>query len=120
MSGLRSKVLVLSASCLVLSVAYPATEHDYQRTWCEVLGGETEVRLDDRARVDCLTDQYAIEFDFEKKWAECVGQMQYYAYKTGRTPGCVLITKGERNLKFWERLRLSAPEGALLLGVDEE
>ena len=44
-----------------------AAEKDYQREYCK---GIMEFRLPDRTRVDCLTEDHAIEFDFGKKWAE--------------------------------------------------
>lgn len=43
--------------------------------------------------VDCLTDEYAIEFDFSKKWAEAIGQSLYYASQTYRKPGYSLSAK---------------------------
>ena len=35
-------------------------EADYVNEYCE---GKIEYRLPDKTRVDCLTDEYAIEFD---------------------------------------------------------
>ena len=57
-------------------------EADYRDFACKQLEGNIEYALDDGSRVDCLTDQYAIEFDFAKKWAEAIGQSLYYAEKT--------------------------------------
>ncbi|MCK4758833.1 MAG: hypothetical protein KAT69_02225 [Candidatus Aminicenantes bacterium] len=66
-----------------------AAEKDYQQEYCK---GIMEFRLPDRTRVDCLTEDHAIEFDFGKKWAEAVGQSLHYAAHTGRRAGIVLIT----------------------------
>lgn len=67
-----------------------------------------EYTLADRARVDCLTATHAIEFDFAPKWAESVGQSLYYALKTGKRPGVVLIlenpSKDARNLRRLQAL----------------
>lgn len=63
-----------------------------------------EYVLDDQARVDCLTDEYAIEFDFANKWAEAIGQALYYAKKTGRRPGIVLIMESSGDQKYLSRL----------------
>ena len=86
-------------------------EREYQECWCSGAGGVTEYVLPDRTRVDCLTDDYAIEFDFADHWAESIGQALYYSMMTGRKPGIVLILedqeKGERYLK---RLRTVADE----------
>ena len=43
------------------------TKHDeryYQTKMCNEIAGEMEFVLSDSARVDCLTDEYAIEVDF--------------------------------------------------------
>ena len=47
-------------------------EKHYQTLLCNKLDGEMEYVLKDRTRVDCLTDEYAIEVDFAKKWAESI------------------------------------------------
>lgn len=55
-----------------------------------------EYILSDKTRVDCLLREYAVEVDYGHKWAEGVGQAQYYAKETGRKPGLLLIIdKGE-------------------------
>ena len=80
---------------------YP--EKTYQNAWCKTHNGISEYTLDDKTRVDCLTRNYAIEFDFAEKWAESVGQALYYSIKTSKNPGVVLIienqTKEENYLK---------------------
>jgi len=62
-------------------------EKEYQQVWCSCESGEIEVRLSDRTRIDCLTAQYAIEFDFASKWAEAIGQSLHYASQTGKQAG---------------------------------
>ena len=47
----------------------------------------------DKTRVDLLNDEYAIEVDWSKKWAEAIGQSLYYAEVTHRKPGIVLLVK---------------------------
>ena len=64
----------------------------YQKKMCESLNGKIEYVLDDKSRVDCLTSEYAIEVDFEKKPYECAAQALYYSIKTGKRPACALIT----------------------------
>ena len=78
-------------------------EKYYQTQLCDDLDGVMEQSLLDRTRVDCLTDEYAIEVDFAKKWAEAVGQSLYYALMTEKKPGIGIIVgdskKDKRNLK---------------------
>lgn len=91
---MRAILTLLTIFVLSIITAYAAhlyPEKDYQNKWCAEHGGITEYRLSDKTRVDCLTETHAIEFDFAKKWAEAVGQSLYYALKTGKHPGIVLI-----------------------------
>lgn len=82
------------------------TEKEYQNYWCTRHNGTVEFVLNDKARVDCITPTLAVEFDFAPKWAECIGQSQYYGLKTNRQPACVLIMEnGEKDLKYLKRLR---------------
>ena len=78
------------------------TEKDYVNMYCT---GIKEYVLADKTRVDCLTDEYAIEFDFAKKWAESIGQSLYYSKKTGKKPAVAIITDGEKDLKYIQRIK---------------
>jgi len=103
---MRRIVLVIFIITMIPLSAEPAHQHkekEYQAKWCAEHGGIAEYRLDDGSRVDCLTDEYAIEFDFAPKWAEAIGQALYYAEKTGRKPGIVLIDEGN-GARFMRRL----------------
>ena len=61
--------------------------------------------LKDRTRVDCLTDEYAVEVEFAKKWAEAVGQSLFYAKMTGKKPGIALIMEEDKDARFLKRLK---------------
>jgi len=75
-------------------------EKYYQVKLCKELKGEMEYRLSDRTRVDCLTNNYAIEVDWAKKWAEGIGQSLYYSQMTGKKPAVALIiTKKDKRYK---------------------
>ena len=78
------------------------TEKDYVNMYCT---GIKEYVLEDKTRVDCLTDEYAIEFDYEKKQAESIGQSLYYSKKTGKKPAVAIITNGENDLKYIQRIK---------------
>jgi len=98
-------VTLLSIGCSTVNVK-KYNERYYQIQLCEKLGGEMEVVLQDRTRVDCLTDEYAIEVDFAKKWAEGIGQSLYYAYMTHKKPAIGLII-GQKDSRFLNRLQKS-------------
>ena len=68
-----------------------------------------EKRLQDKSRVDCLTDEYAIEVDFMKKWAEGVGQSLYYSEMTNKKAAVGIIVSDNNNDKRqMNRLQLLA------------
>ena len=94
-------------------------EKYYQTQLCEKLDGEMEYVLKDRTRVDCLTDEYAIEVDFAKKWAESVGQSLYYAKMTHKQPAVGLIV-GTKDKKHLKRLNLLAKEYGIKVFVIEK
>lgn len=109
------------AACILvlLSSAAFALEKDYQKEWCDRVGGEIEVVLDDGARVDCLTQHYAVEFDFCHKWAEGVGQALYYGIKTGKKPAVVLIC-GPNDDAYLARFKTVARKYKIMLWRMEE
>ncbi|WP_321367633.1 hypothetical protein [uncultured Desulfuromusa sp.] len=99
---------------LILTMVLPARaahlyhEKHYQQIWCDAARGITEYRLPDATRVDCLLDEYAVEFDFASKWAESIGQALYYGYMTDSKPGVVLILEKESDSRYLDRLKLVA------------
>lgn len=76
----------------------------YVGQWCTPSFGKMEFRLWDMTRVDCLTKDYAIEFDFAKKWAESVGQALYYAEMTHKKPAVVLILQNLADMRYVKRV----------------
>jgi hypothetical protein len=90
-----------------IKIKEPVNKHYekfYQTQFCNDMKGEMEVILEDRTRVDCLTDEYAIEVDFAKKWAESIGQSLFYAEITSRKPAIVLII-GKKDQRYITRLK---------------
>lgn len=79
-------------------------EKEYQKIWCDEAGGTVEVIMPDGTRCDCLTEEYAIEFDFGPKWCEAIGQSLNYALQTNKKAGIVLILESQNDYKFWIRL----------------
>ena len=101
-------VLILLFSLLLVGCSTHAKnkyhEKHYQTLLCNELGGEMEYVLEDRTRVDCLTEEYAIEVDFAKKWAESIGQSLYYAHMTGKKPAVGFIIDIKKEKRFLKRL----------------
>ena len=76
----------------------------YENQWCTPDFGRKEAILWDMTRVDCLTKDYAIEFDFAKKWAESIGQSLYYSKLTGKAPAIVLILNSPTDYRYVKRI----------------
>ena len=104
---------------LVMSAPAFALEKDYQKEWCDNVGGKMEVVLKDGARVDCVTKNYAVEFDFCPHWAESIGQSLYYSIRTGKKPGVVLICGPNDNV-FVMRMKAVAKKHGIRLWRMEE
>ena len=102
-------ILYLFLPAIIAEGAQKYPEKYYQDKWCTEQGGKQEVRLDDGTRIDCLTDEYAIEVEFAHKWAESIGQAQYYAIKTNRRPGVLLIFS-EGDQRYLARLNTVADQ----------
>ena len=79
-------------------------ESYYVNQWCTSDFGRKEAVLWDLTRVDCLTKDYAIEFDFAKKWAESIGQSLYYSKMTGKLPAVVLILTNPADYRYVKRV----------------
>ena len=80
------------------------SEAYYVNQWCTSDFGRKEAVLWDLTRVDCLSKDYAIEFDFAKKWAESAGQALYYSQMTGKAPAVVLILNSITDYRYVKRV----------------
>ncbi len=88
---------------LLLLVAFNAhakTEAEYVVEGCT---GEVEHRLSDGTRIDCLTEEYAFEYDYCRKWAEAIGQSLHYARMSGKKPAVALICNQD-DQRFIDRI----------------
>lgn len=92
----------INTTSIASSVPVKMHEKDYVNQYCE---GIKEYMLPDKTRVDCLTEKYAIEFDYAKKWAESIGQSLYYAKKTGKKPAVAIITSKPDDIKYIQRIK---------------
>ena len=95
------KLILILLFLLLFLPAQPRAEPEryYQLQWCAQNNGTAEVVMADGTRCDCVTERYAVEFDFGCKWAEGISQALYYSCLTGKKPLLVLIVKddGERD-----------------------
>ncbi len=116
------KTLFLLLLVLNLHAKHLNKEKVYQDHFCKQFGGVSEYRLKDKTRVDCLLNDYAIEVDFAKKWAESIGQSLYYASQTSRKAAVLLIMEDiQRDEKYLRRLQdVSQKHGIEIWVIDQE
>lgn len=101
---LTALTIVLFIQCAAIAKRdYP--ERYYQNEWCNKYFGVQEYELSDKTRVDCLTTNYAVEFDFAQKWAESIGQSLHYAEMTSKNPAIVLIIEKPLDFIYYYRIK---------------
>lgn len=106
------RILLLFIFCVnwFFAPAYSArrkySEAMYVDVWCRKHCGIQEYVNSDFTRVDCLTKEHAIEFDFANKWAEGIGQALHYKYMTGKSAKVVLILEQpEKQMIYYNRVK---------------
>lgn len=87
-------------------------ESAYRDAWCK---GRTEVTLHDGSRVDCLTENYAVEVEFANKAFEGLGQAIHYARITGTDPAILMIIETPGDWKYFNRIRRTAKQRGVKL-----
>lgn len=104
--------------CLIgapVFAAHTMPEAYYQKQWCTRWHGKAEYELKSLCRVDCLTKNFAVEFDFAPKWAEAIGQSLYYGKMTGKKPAIILILETKKDWTYYNRLKKLCPEHGITL-----
>ena len=52
-----------------------------------------------------MTDDYAVEVEFDFNWKESIGQSLHYAEATGKKPAILLIKRSKSNKDYETELR---------------
>lgn len=99
--GISNNMLV---PIIRLSLKADAPEKDWTAALARKMNGQSEVQVD-RGRVDVMTDSYAIEIDFLKKWHEGLGQAIHYGDESIRIGVLALIDENNSRPDF-KRLKL--------------
>ena len=103
-----------------LTVERHLNELDHCRRLAPKYSAEMEVRQQDGSRVDLLNDEYAIEVDWARKWAEGIGQASLYAELTGKRPALLLLFDGsERDQRYLWRARVAAARNGIRVFVED-
>lgn len=104
-------LMFLAITLLSPTLSFPA-EKDYQKIWCDSMGGVREVVLPDKSRADCVIEKYevgyAVEVEYARKWQEAIGQALYYSAVLKKFPGILIISAGDSDNKYIDRLMIVA------------
>ena len=120
------KTLALTALTAILlsgaaiAAPKPQKEDYYNRLWCNHMGGKTDVRTRMGTIADCVIEGYAVETDFDTKWAEAIGQSLHYGLMLDRKPAILLIMKnqtGGNRQRYLDRLRVTIEGSGLDIRV---
>ena len=101
----------ISAFILIffLSLSSNALEKEkyYSEMYCEELFGKVNYTLEDKSKVDCLTDTHAYEVDWADgmKVYEAIGQSLYYASQTKKKPGIILLIRKNNSEKHIRKVK---------------
>ena len=101
--------LFLLIILIFLSFSASAIEKEefYSNIFCEELSGQSQFKLKDLSRVDCLTETHAFEVDWADgmKVYEAIGQSLYYASQTGKKPGILLLIRKDNSEKHIRKVQ---------------
>tara|TARA_B100000795_G_scaffold269528_1_gene259177 strand:- start:3998 stop:4342 length:345 start_codon:yes stop_codon:yes gene_type:complete len=81
-----------------------ASENDVNQSWCLSMGGDDQFRTKDGTYVDCLTDKYAIEAEYDYNWKEAIGQSLHYAESTNKEAGILFIKRAKTKKDYYNEM----------------
>ena len=85
-------------------IAINASENEVNKLWCIKNNGEEQFRTKDRTFVDCITEDYAIEAEYDYNWKEAIGQSLHYAESTNKRAGILFIKRAKSNKDYYGEL----------------
>jgi len=86
-------------------ISSPKSEKSINKAWCNERGGISEYRTKDGTYVDCLTDFYSVETEFEDNWKEALGQSLHYAESTNKKAAILLIKDDNSKIDYLSQLQ---------------
>ena len=81
-----------------------SAEKDVNKFWCASMNGDYEFRTKDGTYIDCLTDKFAIEAEYDYKWKEAIGQSLHYAETTNKKAAILFIKRGDSKKDYLSEL----------------
>ena len=102
---------------LILTPWILSSENEINEAWCLGIGGNDQYITKYGTYVDCLTEQYAIETEFDYKWKEAIGQSLHYAEATNKKAAILLIKRKKSNKNYYNELMIVINEYDLPIKV---
>ena len=103
------KKIILFLFFFILTSSSQALEKEkyYSDKFCEEMSGQADYTLQDKSRVDCLTETHAFEVDWADgmKVYEAIGQSLYYSSQTGKLPGILLLIRKDNSKKHIRKVQ---------------
>ena len=81
------------------------SEKSINELWCLERDGMSEYRTSYGTYVDCLTEDLAIEVEYDYNWKESIGQALHYAEATNRKPGILIINRTKTKKNYLNELQ---------------
>ena len=91
---------LLFLALLLLSFPVFSAERDINQIWCSSMNGDYEFITKDGTYVDCLTNEFAVEAEYDYKWKEGIGQALHYAESTNKKAAILFIKRNESNKDY--------------------
>tara|TARA_B100000902_G_scaffold394772_1_gene451799 strand:- start:678 stop:1019 length:342 start_codon:yes stop_codon:yes gene_type:complete len=92
---------------LILLILTPwifSSENKINKAWCSSVDGNDQYITKYGTYVDCLTEDYAIEAEFDYKWKEAIGQSLHYAEATNKNAAILLIKRKQSNKDYYSEM----------------
>jgi hypothetical protein len=68
------------------------------------MNGISQFTTKDRTYVDCFTDKYAVEAEYDYNWKEAIGQSLHYAETTNKQAAILFIKRKETKKDYLSEL----------------
>ena len=90
---------------ILISFMSNASEELINSEWCTEQKGITEYRTIYGTYIDCLTEDFAIEVEYDYNWKESIGQSLHYAEATNKKPGILFIKRSKSKKNYLNELQ---------------
>ena len=100
-----SKIKIFSLIGALFTLPLIASEAEINKIWCDSQNGLAEIQTKDKTFVDCLTNIYSVEAEYDYNWKEAIGQSLHYAETTGKEAAILLIIREESTKNYLSELK---------------